>query len=382
MKKLLQKNGVSSFLSALIAIAAGIFLGFFILLIANSGQALRGLGMILRGGFVSMREIGQLLYDATPIIMTGLSVGFANKCGLFNIGGPGQFVVGGYMAILVGVKATFLPGATQWIVALLAAALAGAVWGLIPGLLKALFQVNEVISCIMMNYIGMSFVNMLVRRTVYDSTKNQSLLPTGSALLPKMGLDKVFVSGGTASSANSGILIALLVGVLMYIIVSKSRFGFELRACGLNRDAAKYAGINEKRSIMLSMAIAGALAGLGGALLYLSGAGRALHVVDTLAQEGFNGIPVALLGMNHPIGIIFAGIFVANLTRGGFNMQVLGYVPEVIAVIIAVIIYLSAFALFFRQVLQGARRRKPAVSGSGKDTAPPPAKTQKGGEEA
>lgn len=352
MKKLLNRGGIYSFLSSIMAIIIGILIGFVVLLIANSSQALNGLGTILKGGFGNLRNTGQMLYTATPIILTGLSVGFANKCGLFNIGGSGQFIVGAYVAVYIGVKWTFLPGATHWIVALLCAALAGAIWGLVPGLLKAFANVNEVISCIMMNYIGMSFANMMVRRTVYDSKKAQSLQPVSSAVLPKLGMDKIFVSDGAPSSVNAGIVIAIIMGVIMFIVISKTKFGFELKAVGLNRDAAKYAGINEKKSIVTSMAIAGALAALGGGLVYLAGSGKGIEVVDVLAAEGFNGIPVALLGMNNPIGIIFSGMFIAHLTMGGFNLQSFGFVPEVIDIITAVIIYFAAFVLFFQQAMQ------------------------------
>ncbi|MEG2843116.1 MAG: hypothetical protein RR900_06480, partial [Ruthenibacterium sp.] len=135
-------------------------------------------------------------------------------------------------------------------------------------------------------------------------------------------------------------------------LIEKTKFGYELKACGYNRRAAKYAGINEKRSIILSMVIAGALAGLGGACLYLAGAGKGIEVLDVLAAEGFNGIPVALLGLNNPIGIIFSGIFVAYLNQGGFNMQLYGFAPQVIEIIISVIIYFSAFALILREFVE------------------------------
>lgn len=357
-KELWGLLGGMSFLSSLMAIAVGLLVGLIILFISNPSQALLGFKAILLGGVSDMKNVGQVLYNATPIIMTGLSVGFANKTGLFNIGGPGQFIVGAYAAIYVGVNWTFLPGALHWIVALLAALLAGALWGLLPGLLKAYRNVNEVISCIMMNYIGMYLVNLLVRSTVYNQLKNESKPVAASATLPKMGLDRIFVAGASASSVNSSIFIAILAGIVVYIIVSKTRFGYELKACGFNSDASRYAGINEKRGVVTSMMIAGALSGLGGALLYLGGAGKYISVVDTLAAEGFNGIPVALLGLNHPIGIIFAGIFIAYLTVGGFNMQLYDFVPQVIEIITAVIIYFSAFSLLLRGFLQQRRLRR------------------------
>jgi simple sugar transport system permease protein len=300
--------------------------------------------------------------------MTGLSVGFASKTGLFNIGASGQFIVGAYAAILVGVKCTFIPAPILWVVALLAALIAGAIWGSIPGILKAFRNVNEVISCIMLNYIGMYLVNYLVTNTIFDSLKNQSQRVASGANLPKLGFDLIFRDGNNVSSANSGILVAIAMAVVIYIILEKTKFGFELKACGFNKEASKYAGMNERRSIVMSMVISGAMAGLGGALLYLAGSGKGIDVVDVLAAEGFNGIPVALLASNNPIGIIFSGLFLAYLTVGGFTMQLYRFAPQVIDIIISIIIYFSAFALVLRGLLVSAKRHKheavPAVLSS------------------
>ncbi|MDI6601101.1 MAG: ABC transporter permease [Thermoanaerobacteraceae bacterium] len=352
IKRFLSSEGVANFASSLMAIIIGLLVGLLILLVSNPRQALNGFGAILFGGFTDMKNLGQVFYFATPIILTGLSVGFANKAGQFNIGASGQFIVGAFAAVYVGVKWTFLPGALHWGVALIMAMLAGALWGLIPGILKAFYNVNVVISCIMMNYIGMYLVNVLVTNTVFDSLKNQSQRVASTAVIPKMGLDNIFRAGNSPSSVNAGIFIAIIAGIIIYIIVEKTQFGFELKACGLNPDASKYAGINSHRTIIISMMIAGALSGLGGALLYLAGSGKSIEVLDVLAPEGFNGIPVALLGQGNPIGIIFAGIFVAYLTVGGFNMQLFNFVPQVTEIIIAVIIYFSAFALLFKDFIR------------------------------
>lgn len=352
IKRFLSKESVANVASSLIAIIVGLIVGFIIILVSNPQQALNGFNAILFGGVTDMKNLGQVLYLATPIILTGLSVGFANKTGQFNIGASGQFIVGAFAAVYVGVKWTFLPGALHWCVALIMAMLAGALWGLLPGILKAFYNVNVVISCIMMNYIGMYMVNILVVNTVFDSLKNQSQRVAETAIIPKMGLDKIFRAGNSSSSVNAGIFIAIIAGIIIYIILEKTQFGFELKACGLNPDAAKYAGINERRCIIFSMMIAGALSGLGGALLYLAGSGKGIEVLDTLAQEGFNGIPVALLGQGNPIGIIFAGIFVAYLTLGGLSMQLYDFVPQVTEIITAVIIYFSAFALLFKNFIQ------------------------------
>jgi simple sugar transport system permease protein len=349
----ISKWGIS-FFSAVAAIVIGLLFGFIILLISNSKEAVPGFIAILQGGFADgAKGIGDVLYNATPIILTGLSVGFAFKTGLFNIGASGQFTMGAFAAIFIGIKFSFLPGHLHWIVALIGAMVAGGLWGLLPGILKAFTNVHEVISSIMMNYIGMYLVNMMIVDYVHDKIKNQSLPVAKTAILPKAGLDKLFET----NNLNIGILIAILAVIVIYIILNKTTFGFELKACGLSPTASKYAGINAKRNIILSMVIAGALSGLGGGLLYLAGSGKYLQVVDMLAPQGFNGISVALLGMSHPIGILFAGLFIAHLTVGGVNIQLYSFVPEVIDIIIAVIIYCGAFALLFKNIILKLNKR-------------------------
>lgn len=363
--KLLQVEGFTSFLSSLTAIAAGLLVGLVILLISNSKDAFPAFLVILKGGFLDgAKGLGNVIYYAVPIIMTGLSVGFAFKTGLFNIGASGQFTCGAFVAIYIGVKWGFLPPEIHWLVALTGAMVAGALWGSVPGLLKAYFNVNEVITSIMMNYIGMYLVNMTIVKTVYDSLKNQTKPVMKSAMLPKMGFDKLFNN----SNVNIGIIIVILSVLVVYIILQKTTFGYELKACGSNKNASKYAGINEKKNIILSMVIAGALSGLGGGLLYLSGSGKYIHVLDVLAPEGFSGISVALLGMSHPIGILFSGLFIAHLTVGGFNIQLYNFVPEVIDMIIAVIIYCGAFALLFKQIIN-KMIKKPVIAVTAVETA-------------
>ena len=357
MKKkhnLLHSKGTSSLFSAIMAIAVGLLFGLVILLISNFKNAFPALITIIKGGFTDgTTGMGQVLYMATPIIMTGLSVGFAFKTGLFNIGASGQFTAGAFVAVYIGIKWTFLPPSIHWIVALLGAIIAGALWGMVPGILKALANVNEVITSIMMNYIGIYLVNMLIVKSIYDPLKNQTKSVAKSAIIPRGGLDKLF----GVNNMNIGIFIAILVVSIIYIVLTKTTFGYELKACGHSPNASQYAGINDKRNIILSMVIAGALAGLGGGLLYLSGSGKYMQVIDILAPEGFNGISVALLGMSNPIGILFAGLFIAHIKVGGYNIQLFNYSTEIIDIIIAVIIYCGAFALMFKNLIYKLTRR-------------------------
>lgn len=360
MKKLqnfFMSTGFNHASASVFSIILGLLFGLVILLISNPSQALEGFGIILKGGFsTGPKGMGQVLYFATPLILTGLSVGFAFKTGLFNIGAPGQFIIGGVTAVYIGVAWTFLPAPFHWIVALLGAAIMGGVWGLVPGLLKAYMNVHEVIATIMMNYIGMYSANFFVKSFIYDSQMALSQNVAKTAVIPKGGLDYIFYNqmgtGKDLSTVNAGVLIAIGIAIIMFIIINKTTFGYELKACGFNKNASKYAGINEKRSIVLSMVIAGMLAGLGGGLLYLSGGGgRRIRVVDVLAMEGFNGIPIALLGLSNPIGIIFSAIFISYITQGGNYLQTLNFVPEIIEIIIACIIYFSALSMFFRTLL-------------------------------
>lgn len=365
-KKFWKSEGMVKFSSSILAIVCGLLFGLIILIASNPAQAAGGFFMIIQGCFTDgMEGIGRMLYLSTPLIMTGLSVGFAFKTGLFNIGASGQFTAGAFAAVFVGVKFAFLPPGLHCLVALVAAVAAGAVWGMVPGLLKALFNVNEVISSIMMNYIGMYFTNMLIQRTVYDQVKNQSLAVAPGANLPKAGLNVLF------PGANVGILIAVGCVVLMYVLLNKTTFGYELKACGINPDAGRYAGINAKKNIVMSMVIAGALSGLGGALLYLSDSGKYLQVLDVIAPEGFSGISVALLGLSNPIGILFAGLFIGYITVGGYNMQLFNFAPEVIDIIIAAIIYCGALSLMFRNIIykmQMKNRKRSEKKLGGPDT--------------
>lgn len=351
-----KKKDNLGFLSSLFAIIVGLLVGFIILLISNPSQAAAGFATIITGPVThGMKGIGQVLYYATPIILTGLSVGFAFKTGLFNIGASGQFIIGGFAAVYVGIKCGSL-GPIHWVVALVAAIIAGMIWGAVPGIFKAFFNVNEVISCIMMNYIGMYLVNFLVSTNtgLYDKIRNYSKDVAKTANVPKMGLDSLFAG----SSVNGGFIISVIAVIVIYIILQKTIFGYELKAAGFNADASKYAGMNEKRNIILSMAIAGGLSALAGGLLYLAGSGKHIVIEDILASEGFTGISVALLGLSNPIGVLFAGLFIAYITAGGFYLQLLNFSTEIIDIIIAVIIYFSAFSLFVRGFILKIRKNR------------------------
>lgn len=353
-----KKLDLRPILPSLISILIGMFIGILVLFISNPSNAIEGTIRLFKGPFNYglAKGLGDLLYYSTPILMTGLSVGFAFKTGLFNIGASGQFITGAFTAIYIAIKWTFIPAPLLWIVALLGAALVGALWAFLVGLLKAWRNVNEVITSIMLNYIGMYMVNFLIRSWgIYDSLRNQTMRP--SVTIPTFGIDKLF----PGSLANGGIVIAILLAILIYVILNRTTFGFELKAVGLNRFASRYAGVNENKSIIYSMLIAGALSGLGGGLTFLASTGRHITVVNVLAAEGFNGIAVALLGLNNPIGIIFSSMFISYINLGGQAMQTLGYVPEIIDMMVAMILYISALSVLFSSLLNKRKVKKDPI---------------------
>lgn len=348
MRRFLSKRGTLSCISSLVAIAAGLVLGLILLFCFNADKALYGFRNMMLTGVTSLEKLGKVFYTAAPLLMTGLAVGFAFKTGLFNIGASGQFTMGAFFA-LVGAIQFQLP----WWVCILLAIVGGAIWGAIPGIFKAFFNVNEVISAIMFNWIGLFLVNMVLSNMPLmlanawgDRTGDRTAklaLANPNGILPKMGLDQVMGS----SYVNCGILIAVICAVIIWVILNKTTRGYELKACGYNRNASLYAGINAKQNIILAMTISGALAGLGGAIYFLSGSAQ-YTLLKSLQSMGFNGIPVALLGASHPLATIFSALFISYLQVGGDAMQP-EFAKEIIDIIIAAIIYMSAFALLMQQ---------------------------------
>ena len=332
--------GFSSFSSALMAILLGLIVGFIVMLAAKPGSALAGFQNIVFGGF---RRIGDVFYFATPILMTGLAVGFAFKMGLFNIGASGQYTMGMFFALYVGFMWD-LPSSIHWIVAVLAGMVGGMLWGLAPGFFKAILNVNEVITSIMFNYIGMYLVDMWIQGSsvMYVSNKTRTNYLPADVQIPSLGIP--------GSNVNLGIILAILIAIILYIVLQKTTFGYELKATGFNKHASEYAGMKGKRNLILTMVIAGGLAGLGGAFAILApsaiaGSSMTYEPINIIAPNGFNGIAVSLLGSSHPIGIIFSAIFISHIQRGGTLASLVGYKPEIIDVVIAVIIYFSAFAM-------------------------------------
>jgi len=340
LKSITKSKGFSSFTAALMAIFLGLVFGFIIMLIADPGSAVAGFRYIVVGG---LRRVGDVFYFATPILMTGLAVGFAFRMGLFNIGASGQYTMGMFFALYVGFMWD-LPGSTHWIVAVIAGMVGGMIFGFIPGIFKALLNVNEVITSIMFNYIGMYFVDMMIQKNsaMYVSEMTRTKYLPETAQLPSLGV--------AGSNVSVGIILAILIAIVLYIILEKTTFGYELKATGFNKYAAEYAGMQGKRNIILTMVIAGGMAGLGGAFAIMApsqiaGSSMTYEPINIIAANGFTGIAVSLLGNSHPLGIIFSATFISHIQRGGTLASLVGYKPEIIDIVIAVIIYFSAFAM-------------------------------------
>lgn len=371
-----KKPGTKSIISSVLCILAGVVVGFIVMLIIaaaspdiSAADAFRGLGIILGGPFSSgtakyvNMNFGDMIFYSGPLIMTGLSVAVAFKTGLFNIGAPGQYYMGTMGSLLVALSIPSSNGAQSffiWLFAIIVGMAFGALWGALPGLFRAFFNVNEVIVCIMTNWISANIVTWVFSSMPHLANtgmgKSGYLITTavtGNGT-PKIGLDKIFLG----SYIDIGIILAIVVAIVLVIILNKTTFGYELKACGNNRYASKYAGMNEKRNVVLSMVIAGALAGVGGALYYLNPGieFQFLSAYGSLPDYGFNGIPVALLASSNPIGIIFTGIFLRYIAQGGNELTSAGYNRYIADIIIALIIYFAGFSKLFVDIL--SRRQK------------------------
>ena len=396
MNNLLKKDGTQKLLASLLSIVIGLVVGAIVVAIVgltkpNIGMTgmWDGVRLIFIGIFANGRNAagqlawgfnptswGNMLFRATPVIMTGLSVAVAFKTGLFNIGAPGQYLMGTMTSLMLalGIPSAAVPAGLIWVIAFLGGMIAGALWGAVPGLLKAFLNINEVLACIMTNWLAANIVTWAFDvsnfKNVAEGTKTGYIYKTtfNGVSTPKLGLDKIFPN----SQVNGGILVAVVIAVAVYIIMNKTTLGYQLKACGANRHAARYAGIADKRNIVLSMAIAGALAGGGAALYWLSGNTEFFwSTYQALPAVGFNGIPVALLAVNNPIGVIFSGLFMAMLDIVGQNLTgFTAYNEYITDVIIAVIVYLSAFSLLIQTWLAGKKKKAPAK------------KAEKGGEQA
>ena len=346
-KSILRNSAFQTLLASFLCIIIGVLIGYIVLLLINPQGAWTAITALLKNfmtypsGQVALQYFGSTLVKAVPLLMCSLSVLFAYKVGLFNIGASGQYTVGAGAAIYLALKLN-----CPWYVCLIAALAAGVLLGALAGALKAYLNVNEVIGCIMLNWISLYSINTLLSQV--KDTSNYTLPFKGSytrAIIPSLGLEHFF-------SENKYITIALplsvIISVLVWILLEKTRLGYELKATGYNKNAAKYAGMKEKYNTILTMGIAGGLAGLGAAFYYLSGIEQWLCSQTSVPAMGFNGIAAAFLGGLSPIGSIFSAYFIQHITSGGAYVDKILYSSQISDLITAIIIYLCGFVLMFR----------------------------------
>ena len=365
---LIRRDGFQTLLASLVCILGGLLVGYLVLLIIEPSGAFEAITAVMKSFFrypgkLMYKYLGQTLVRTVPLLMCALSVLFAYKVGMFNIGAAGQYCAGA-CACLYGALAWNLP----WYVCLILGMLAGALLGAVSGLLKTLYNVNIVISGIMLNWITLYLTNLILG-TVKNPTSpyTKSLQGTNpSALMPSLGLEKFF---NNEKSVTIAIPIAVIMAIVVWVILNKTKFGYELKATGNNYNAAKYAGMKENQNIILTMMIAGALAGMGAGLLYLTGIEDWETTISSVPGMGFNGIAVAFLGGLSPIGSILSAFFIQYITTGGGNVDLQVYCSQISSLISALIIYLCAFVVFFKAFIQSRIRKSDEKKAAAAKTA-------------
>ena len=375
-KNLLKRDGVQSLIASLLCVVLGLLIGYIVLLIINPAGAGEAITTVIKNFLTykkpetQMKYFGNTLVRTAPLLMCSLSILFAYKAGLFNIGAAGQYCAGAGMALYAAL-AWHMP----WWLCMIMAMLGGALLGVISGLLKSYCNVNEVISGIMLNWITLYVVNILL--TNVKEAASPYTMPVahvnGGAIIPSLGLGKLFNNNQYVTLA---IPLAILIAVVLHILLEKTRLGYELKATGNNKNAAKYCGMAERRNLILTLAIGGALAGLGAAMLYLTGYEQWQCSQSSVPAMGFNGIAAAFLGGLNPIGTILASFFIQHITIGGAYVDKTMYCAQVSDLISAIIIYLCGFVLFMKYAMNRgiARREEKAAARAAA------AQTEKGGE--
>ena len=350
-KSLIRSESFQTLLASLACILGGLLAGYLALLIIEPSGAWKAITAVMKSFFncpgrLMLKYFGQTLARTVPLLMCALSVLFAYKVGMFNIGVAGQYVAGA-CGCLYAALAWNLP----WLPCLLIGMAAAALLGAVCGILKTKCNVNVVISGIMLNWITLYLTNLILG-TVKNPTSpyTKSLQGTNpSALLPRMGLDTFF---NNEKSVTIAIPLAVIMAILVWVVLNKTKFGYELKATGNNYNAARYAGMKENRNIINTMMIAGALAGMGAGLLFLTGIEDWETTISSVPGMGFNGIAVAFLGGLSPIGSILSAFFIQYITTGGGNVDLQVYCSQISSLISSLIIYLCAFVAFFKLFLQ------------------------------
>lgn len=362
-KNILKNNGVQSLLAALSCVILGLLIGYVVLLFINPSGAGEAIITVIKNFLTynradtQVKYLGNTLVKTAPLLMCALAILFAYKVGLFNIGAAGQYCAGVALSLYAA-----LAWHWSWLPCMLLAMVGGALLGAISGLLKSYCNVNEVISGIMLNWIVLYLTNMLLTN-VKEVASPYTLIVADenpSALLPSLGLGALFNNNKYVGLA---LPLAIVIAILVDVVLNKTRFGYELRATGNNKNAAKYCGMAEKRNIILTLVISGALAGLGAAMLYLTGYEQWQCSTSAVPGMGFNGIAAAFLGGLNPIGTILASFFIQHITAGGAYVDKTMYCAQISDLISAIIIYLCGFVLFMKYAMNTAiaKREEKAI---------------------
>lgn len=384
-KNLFKNNGVQSLLASLACVVLGLLIGYIVLLFINPNGAGEAIAAVMKNflnyskSATQAKYLGNTLVKTAPLLLCALSILFSYKVGLFNIGAAGQYCAGVALSLYAA-----LAWGWGWLPCMLLAMLGGMVLGAISGLLKSYCNVNEVISGIMLNWIVLYLTNMLLTNVKEETSPYTFVLAhkNPSAVLPTLGLGSLLNDNQYVGLA---LPLSILAAVLVWVVLEKTRFGYELRATGNNKNAAKYCGMAEKRNIILTLVISGALAGMGAAMLYLTGYEQWQCSTSSVPGMGFNGIAAAFLGGLNPFGTILASFFIQHITAGGAYVDKTMYCAQISDLISAIIIYLCGFVLFMKYAMNSAiskREEKAALKEREQSETPPAdANTEKGGDQ-
>lgn len=384
-KNLLKNNGVQSLLASLACVVLGLLIGYIVLLFINPNGAGEAIAAVMKNflnyskSATQAKYLGNTLVKTAPLLLCALSILFSYKVGLFNIGAAGQYCAGVALSLYAA-----LAWGWGWLPCMLLAMLGGMALGAISGLLKSYCNVNEVISGIMLNWIVLYLTNMLLTNVKEETSPYTFVLAhkNPSAVLPTLGLGSLLNNNQYVGLA---LPLSILAAVLVWVVLEKTRFGYELRATGNNKNAAKYCGMAEKRNIILTLVISGALAGMGAAMLYLTGYEQWQCSTSSVPGMGFNGIAAAFLGGLNPFGTILASFFIQHITAGGAYVDKTMYCAQISDLISALIIYLCGFVLFMKYAMNSAiskREEKAALKEREQSETPPAdANTEKGGDQ-
>ena len=383
-KNILKNNGVQSLLASLVCVILGLLIGYIVLLFINPDGAGEAITDVIKNFLTyskpetQVKYLGNTLVKTAPLLMCSLSILFAYKVGLFNIGAAGQYCIGVALSLYAA-----LAWGWSWLPCMLLAMLGGALLGAISGLLKSYCNVNEVISGIMLNWIVLYLTNMLLTQVKEDTSPYTFVLShkNASAILPSLGLGSLFNGNQYVGLA---LPLSIVIAILVWVVLEKTRIGYELRATGNNKNAAKYCGMAEKRNIIMTLAISGMLAGLGAAMLYLTGYEQWQCSTSSVPGMGFNGIAAAFLGGLNPIGAILASFFIQHITAGGAYVDKSMYCAQISDLISSIIIYLCGFVLFMKYAMNTAiakREEKAALKEKERAQMPEVSDNGKGGDQ-